>query len=53
VLMAEKYKLALGKGSAYGTEGEGFMRLNIGCARNTLEEGITRMVQLYRDVKGV
>ena len=37
-----KYKLVLSPGSIYGAAGEGFMRLNIGCPRTTLLEGITR-----------
>lgn len=49
-LMAEKYNLALGKGSAYGSEGEGFMRLNIGTTRANLEKGVAQMIHLYQDI---
>lgn len=51
-MMAEKYGLALGKGSSYGTEGEGFMRLNIGCSRATLELGMEKIITMYRDIMG-
>jgi cystathionine beta-lyase len=51
-LMAEKYGLALGKGSNYGSDGEGFMRLNIGCPRATLEKGMAQLIKMYDDMKG-
>ena len=46
----KKYRLVLSPGTIYGAAGEGFMRLNIGCPRTTLLEGITRFkeaVQTY------
>jgi cystathionine beta-lyase len=36
-------KVALGDGKAFGTGGEGFVRLNFGCPRMTLQEGLKRM----------
>ena len=48
-LLVEKYQLALGKGIAYGAEGEGFMRLNIGCPMSTLEKGVSQLVKMYHD----
>lgn len=36
-------KVGLNNGSAYGKEGEGFFRLNIGCPRSILEEGLKRI----------
>jgi cystathionine beta-lyase len=48
-LMAGQYKLALGNGVHYGRQADGFMRLNIGCPRTTLEEGLARIHHLYSD----
>ena len=39
----EKAKVALSNGSLYGTGGQGFVRLNFGCPRATLEEALQRM----------
>lgn len=38
-----KGKLALSDGLIYGSQGEGFFRLNIGCPRATLLEGLRRL----------
>jgi cystathionine beta-lyase len=50
-LMAENYKLAISNGEHYGDQCEGFMRFNIGCARSTLEKGVTTIHKLYKDIK--
>ena len=42
--MIEKAKVGLNPGSAYGKDGEQFMRINIACPRETLKEGINRIV---------
>lgn len=39
----EQAKVALNDGDAFGPGGEGFVRLNFGCPRATLEEGLERM----------
>jgi cystathionine beta-lyase len=36
-------KVALGEGSHFGKEGEGFVRINFGCPRSILAEGLERM----------
>jgi cysteine-S-conjugate beta-lyase len=38
-------KVALSNGLSYGTGGQGFVRLNFGCPRATLEEALQRMKQ--------
>jgi cystathionine beta-lyase len=38
-----KAKVALNDGKSYGTGGQGFVRLNFGCPRATLEEALHRM----------
>jgi cystathionine beta-lyase len=39
----KKAKVALNDGVPFGTGGEGFVRLNFGCSRATLEEALQRM----------
>ncbi len=41
----EEAKVGLNDGKTFGKTGEGFMRLNIGCPRATLEEGLGRIKQ--------
>lgn len=41
--MIEKAKIALNDGSTFGEEGKGFLRLNIGCPRSILKEGLERI----------
>ncbi|KPL82946.1 hypothetical protein SE15_11375 [Thermanaerothrix daxensis] len=36
-------RVALNNGRDFGTEGRGFVRLNFGCPRSTLEQGLMRM----------
>lgn len=35
--------LALNDGSMFGSGGEGYMRLNVGCPRATLEQALERL----------
>ena len=39
----EKAKVGLNEGRDFGAAGEGFVRLNFGCPRETLDEGLRRM----------
>ena len=48
----EKAKVALNNGTTFGTAGEGFMRLNFGCPRSTLREGLERIVNAARAHRG-
>ncbi|OZB90822.1 MalY/PatB family protein [Paenibacillus sp. XY044] len=43
--LLKKAKIALNKGSAFGKDGEGFMRLNIACSRSLVEEAMKRLDQ--------
>lgn len=43
--MINKAKVGLNRGSSYGKAGEQFMRLNLACPKQTLEEGINRIVR--------
>lgn len=40
---AEKAGLALNSGTLFGEEGKGFMRLNVGCPRRTLEQALKQL----------
>lgn len=46
-ILAQEYKVALGDGSHYGAQAEGFMRLNIGCTRALLLEGLEKIAEMY------
>ena len=47
MILAKEYGLALGDGSHYGKQAEGFMRFNIGCARETLMMGLEQLAKMY------
>ncbi len=42
-LILEEAEVALIEGSTFSSGGEGFMRLNLGCPRSTLKEGLERI----------
>lgn len=46
-----KAGLGLSKGSDYGPGGEGFMRLNVACPRETLEKALYLLLKALRDAK--
>jgi cystathionine beta-lyase len=43
--LIEKFRVALNDGAEFGPGGEGFIRLNFGCPRSTLEDGLERIRQ--------
>lgn len=43
-LFVDHARLALNDGEMFGPGGEGFMRLNIGCPRSTLEQALPRLL---------
>lgn len=43
-------KVALNDGLTFGPGGEGFMRMNIGCPRSTLEEGLLRIEKAVKSL---
>lgn len=45
-LFVNKARLALNDGAMFGKEGEGFMRLNVGCPRALLEEALGRLARV-------
>lgn len=46
--LLEKGKVALEPGSKYGEAGRGFLRMNIACPRQTLEDGVSRIIRALR-----
>ncbi|SDJ63189.1 MalY/PatB family protein [Salimicrobium halophilum] len=43
--MQEKAKLGLNDGASFGEEGKGFMRMNIAAPKETVVEGVERLIQ--------
>lgn len=43
--MIEKAKVGLNPGSAYGKDGEQFMRINIACPKETVQDGVARIIE--------
>ncbi len=44
----DKARVGLSNGTMYGGEGEGFMRMNIGCPRAVLEEACDRLGKVFK-----
>ena len=49
-LFVNKAHLALNDGAAFGPGGEGHMRLNVGCPRCKLEDGLGRLAAAYKEL---
>lgn len=47
-LFVNRARLALNDGSMFGKEGEGFMRMNVGCPRKLLEEALVSLKAAVR-----
>ncbi|WP_099160026.1 MalY/PatB family protein [Virgibacillus ndiopensis] len=47
--MIKQAKVGLNAGVEYGEEGEQFMRINIACPRETLEEGVKRIINALKN----
>lgn len=51
-LFVEKARLALNDGTMFGPEGKGFMRLNVGCPRQTLHRALQQLADaIIKEVK--
>jgi cysteine-S-conjugate beta-lyase len=48
--LIEKAKVGLNNGARFGTGGEGFQRINIGCPRSVLEESLSRIYKAFNNV---
>lgn len=43
-LLVEKYRVAIMRGDTYGPEGTGYIRLNVGCPRSKVDQGLDAMI---------
>lgn len=48
-LITHKAKVGLDSGNWFGKEGEGFMRFNLACSREILEEAVNRIVKVLKE----
>ena len=48
--MLTRARLWLDKGQKFGAEGHGYMRVNLGCPRSTVEEAVDRLVAAVADL---
>lgn len=46
-ILAKEYGLALGIGSRFGSQADGYMRFNIGCPKCQIEEGLQQLKKMY------
>lgn len=46
-LLKERARIGLNDGRVYGPGGEGFERINIGCPRSILKEGLERIKSVF------
>ncbi|HDR2624009.1 MalY/PatB family protein [Enterobacter cancerogenus] len=50
-VLIEQQKVAIMPGYTYGEEGKGFVRLNAGCSRSKLEQGVQRLINGIRSLQ--
>lgn len=51
VFLVSKARIGLNNGTDFGSEGNGFMRINIGCPRSILKEGLSRLEGAVRSLR--
>ncbi|PJG57943.1 MalY/PatB family protein [Aeromonas cavernicola] len=49
-LLVAKYKVAIMRGDTYGPEGKGFVRLNVGCSRCKVDQGLDALIGALGEV---
>lgn len=52
-ILLEEEKLWINPGTMYGSAGEGFIRINIGCPRTILEDGLVRLRNAFEQNRNV
>ncbi len=50
-LLAKQFKIGLNDGPRFGTGGAGFVRINIGCPRPILKEGLSRIEKAVKSLE--
>lgn len=48
--LIENARVGLNNGGRFGRNGDGFMRINIGCPRSVVEEALNRIHEAFRDL---
>ena len=48
--IVEKAKVGLNNGGKFGTGGDGWMRINIGCPQSVLQEGLDRLAAAFEEL---
>lgn len=43
-ILIHKHKVAIMRGDTYGTEGKGYIRLNVGCPRSKVDKGLDALI---------
>lgn len=51
-LLVEKGKVGIMAGEVYGKNGEGYLRMNIGCPKEKLIDGLNRFKYAFEDING-
>ncbi|MGK4475890.1 MalY/PatB family protein [Aeromonas molluscorum] len=49
-LLVEKYRVAIMRGDTYGPEGKGYIRLNVGCARQKVDKGLDALITALQEL---
>ncbi|GIP39495.1 cystathionine beta-lyase [Paenibacillus sp. J31TS4] len=49
--LLKEAKLALNNGAMFGTDGEGYVRMNLACSRATVKEGMNRLTAAVRALR--
>jgi cystathionine beta-lyase len=49
-LLVEKYRVAIMRGDTYGPEGNGYIRLNVGCPRSKVDQGLDALIGALGEV---
>lgn len=49
--LIHQYKVAIMPGYTYGDEGRGFLRINVGCPRSKLQQGIEKLIAALRQCR--
>lgn len=50
-ILIDDHKVAIMRGDTYGKEGEGYVRLNVGCPRSKVETGLTALIAAIKTLQ--
>ncbi|EEZ89047.1 hypothetical protein VME_11090 [Vibrio harveyi 1DA3] len=46
--LIERFNVAIMSGDVYGESGKGYLRLNLGCPRSKVEQGVSALIQAIK-----